>query len=296
MNPVAAPTPALPGPATRRTAGIAAGAALLALGAWALLVRAALAVDDDPGIPLVEVLAGALYFGWPYVVSTPTAVVAASRVTVGDDAPARLLAFATSGRRGRRDEWGAAMRAELASISASQRERLRFAAGCARTALRRGWGRAPWIVAAACAALFAALTVATSRASLDGSRAGSLWGVIYGPPQITLLVVGVVAAWTGRSMRTGLEHAVATLAGILLGVLAAAIPEGALWAREAGVFILDGDAPSTSAPLTAAGGALDAVKATLTWGLLHWLPWPVLGAAAGARLRRRATPDPRPAG
>jgi hypothetical protein len=128
-----------------------------------------------------------------------------------------------------------------------------------------------------------------SRASLD-SRAGSLWGVIYGPPQITLLLVGLVAASTGRSMRTGLEHAVAALAGILLGVLAAAIPEGALWAREAGVFMLDGDAPST--PLTAAGGALDAVKATLFWGLLHWLTWPVLGAAAGARLRPRSTNSP----
>lgn len=286
MNPGAAPTSALPGPVTRWTAWIAAGAALVALGAWALLVRAALAADDDPGIPPVEVLVGALWFGWPYMVAAPIAVVAASRVAVGVDAPARLLAFATSGRRGRQDEWGAAMRAELASITAPPRERLRFAAGCALTALRRGWGRSPWIVAAACAGLFAALTVAMSRASLD-SRAGSLWRVIYGPPQITLLLVGLVAASTGRSMRTGLEHAVAALAGILLGVLAAAIPEGALWAREAGVFILDGDAPST--PLTAAGGALDAVKATLFWGLLHWLPWPVLGAAAGAGLGPRST-------
>jgi hypothetical protein len=71
---------------------------------------------------------------------------------------ARLLALATTGRRGRWAEWGAAMRAELASIAASPRERLRFAAGCALTALRRGWGRSPWVVAAACAALFAALT------------------------------------------------------------------------------------------------------------------------------------------
>ena len=287
MNPGAAPTSALPGPVTRRTAWIAVGAALVAFGAWALLIRAALATDDDPGIPPVQVLVGALYFGWPYLVAAPTAVVAASRAAVGVDAPARLLAVATSGRR---DEWSAAMRAELASITASPRERLRFAAGCALTALRRGWGRSPWIVAAACTALFAALTVATSRASLEGSRTGSLWGVIYGPPQITLLLVGLVAAWTGRSMRTGLEHAVAALAGILLGVLAVAIPEGALWAREAGVFMLDGESPSTSAPLTAAGGALDAVKATtLTWGLPHWLPWPVLGAAAGARLRPRST-------
>jgi hypothetical protein len=290
MNPGGAPASALPGPVTRRTAWIAAGSALVALGAWALLIRAALAADDDPGIPPAEVLAGALYFGWPYLVAAPTAVVAASRAAVGVDAPARLLAFATSGRRGRRDEWGAAMRAELASITGSPRERLRFAAGCAPTALRRGWGRSPWIAAAACAAVFASLTFATSRASLDGSRTGSLWGVIYGPPQITLLLVGLVAAWTGRSMRTGLEHAVAALAGILLGVLAVAIPEGALWAREAGVFMLDGDAPTTTAPLTVAGGALDAVKSTtLIWGLPHWLPWPVLGAAAGARLRRRST-------
>ena len=289
MSPGAMRTPALPGPVTRRVSWVAAVAAVVALGAWVLVIRAGLAADDDPGIPPVEVLVGALFFGWPHALAAATAVVATARTAVGADAPARLLALATSGRRGRRDEWGAAMRAELASITADPRERLRFAAGCVLTALRRGWGRSPWIVAAACAALFAALTVATSRASLYGSRTGSLWAVIYGPPQITLLLVGLVAAWTGRSMRTGLEHAVAALAGILLGILAAAIPEGALWAREAGVFLLDGDAPST--PLTAAGGALDALKATtLTWGLPHWLPWPLLGAAAGARLRRRTSP------
>jgi hypothetical protein len=294
MSHDATPAPALPGPVTRWTPWVAAAAALVALGAWALVTRAGLAADDDPGIPPVEVLVGALFFGWPHALAAATAVVATAHTAVGADAPARLLALVTSGRRGRRDEWSAAaMRAELASITASPRERLRFAAGCAPTALRRGWGRSPWIVAVACATVFAALTVATSRASLYGSRTGSLWAVIYGPPQITLLLVGLVAAWTGRSMRTGLEHAIAAFAGILFGVLAAAIPEGALWARAAGVFLLDGDAPST--PLTAAGGALDAVKATtLTWGLPHWLPWPMLGAAAGARLRRRTTPSAKP--
>ncbi len=291
MSPGATPTAAVPGPVMRRTAWVAAVAALVTLGAWVLVVRAGLTADDDPGIPPVEVVVGALFFGWPHALAAATAVVATARAAVGADAPARLLAFATSGRRGRWDEWGAAMRAELASITAAPRERLRFAAGCTLTALRRGWGRSPWIVAAACAVLFAALTVATSRASLHGSATGSLWAVIYGPPQLTLLLVGFVAAWTGRSMRTGLEHAVAALAGILIGGLAAAIPEGALWAREAGVFLLDGDAPST--PLTAAGGALDALKATtLIWGLPHWLPWPVLGAAAGAWLPGRARPVP----
>jgi len=288
MSPDATPAPALAGPVTRRTAWVAAAAAVVALGAWVLVIRAALAADDDPGIPPVEVLVGAVFFGWPHALAAATVVVATVRTAVGPDTPARLLALATGGRRGHRDEWGAAMRAELASITASPRERLRFAAGCAPTALRRGWGRSPWIVAAASAALFGALTVATSRASLNGGRTGSLWAVISGPPQITLLVVGLVAAWAGCSMRAGLEHGVAALAGILLGVLAAAIPEGALWAREAGVFLLDGDAPST--PLTAAGGALDALKATtLIWGLPHWLPWPVLGAAAGAWLGGRAT-------
>jgi hypothetical protein len=294
MSPGATPTPELPGTVTRRTAWAAAAAALVALGAWALLARAWLAADDEPGIPPREVLVGALFFGWPHALAAATAVVATARTAVGADAPARLLALATTGRRGGRDEWGTAMCAELASITASPRERLRFAAGCALTALRRDWGRSPWIVAAACAALFAALTVATSRASLYGNSTFTFWGVIYGPPQFTLLLVGLVAAWSARSMRTGLEHAVAALAGILLGILAAAVPEGARWASEVGVFMLDGDAPST--PLTAAGGARDAVKATLSWGFPHWLPWPVLGAAAGARLRRRATPVPHPAG
>ena len=295
MSPDASPTPPIPGPVTRRTAWVAAAAALAALGAWVLLIWTALDVDVDPESPLVEVLVGVLFFGWPHALAAATAVVATARTAVGEGTDARLLSLATTGRRGRWAEWGAAMRAELASITAAPRERLRFAAGCALTALRRGWGRSPWIVAAACAVLFAALTLATSRASLHGGRTGSLWAVIYGPPQITLLIVGFIAAWTGRSMRAGLEHGAAALVGILVGVLFVAIPEGALWAREAGVFLLDGDAPS--APLTAAGGALDAFKATtLIWGLPHWLPWPVLGAAAGARLRRRVTPVPHPAG
>jgi hypothetical protein len=295
VSPDASPTPPIPGPVTRRTAWVAAAAALAALGAWVLLIWTALDVDVDPESPLIQVLVGALFFGWPHALAAATAVVATARTAVGEDADARLLALATTGRRGHWAEWGAAMRAELASITASPRERLRFAAGCALTALRRGWGRSPWIVAATCATLFAALTLASSRASLYGGRSGGLWGVIYGPPQITLLLVGFMAAWRGRSMRAGLEHGAAAVVGILVGVLAAAIPEGALWAREAGVFMLDGDAPST--PLTAAGGALDAFKATtLIWGLPHWLPWPVLGAAAGARLRRRVTPVPHAVG
>jgi hypothetical protein len=283
----AATSPGRPGTVTMRTASVAVAAAVVALGAWAVWVTAMLAADSEPGTRLSEVFAGAVFFGWPHALAAATAVVATARTAVGVDVPDRLLSFAAGGRRGRRDEWGAAMRAELASITTSRRERLRFAASCAPTALRRGWGRSPWIVAVACAVFFAALTVAVSRASLHGGGSFSFWGVIYGPPQLALFAVGLVAAATGRSMRTGLEHAGAALVGILIGVLAAAIPEGALWAREAGVFLLDGDAPST--PLTATRGAVDAVQSTLIWGLAHWLPWPVLGAAAGARLGRLET-------
>jgi hypothetical protein len=282
------------GPVTRRMTWVAAGAALGVLGAWALLMRTALGISvDDRGVIPTEVLVGALLFGWPHALAAAIVVVATARVASGADGSAQLLALASSGRRGHRDEWGAAMRAELASITGPRRERLRFAVSCAPTALRRGWGRSPWIVALACGTLFAALTVATSRASLHGNRSGSLLGVLFGPPQITLLLVGFVAAWKGCSMRHGLEHAVPALITILVGVLAAAMPEGALWAREAGVWILDGDYPST--PLTSGAGAHAALQATLTCGLLLWLPWPVLGAAAGARFSRTvATPVPEP--
>jgi hypothetical protein len=276
------------GPVSRPTTWVAAAAVLVVLGAFIVLIRAALVISVAPGAPPTEVLVGALGLGWPHALAAATAVVAIARAASGADGPARLLALVSSGRRGHRDQWGAAMRAELASITGPQRERLRFAASCAPIALRRGWGWSPWIVAVACGTLFAALTVATSRLSLHGNRSGSLLGVLFGPPQLTLLLVGSVAAWKRCSMRHGLEHAIPALIAILVGVLATAIPEGALWAREAGAFILDGDYPSSS--LTPGEGAHDALQATLTWGLLLWLPWPVLGAAAGARLRG-ATPS-----
>ena len=86
-------------------------------------------------------------------------------------------------------------------------------------------------------------------------------------------------------MRNGLEHAIPALIAILVGVIVTAIAEGAHWAREAGVLLLDRDYPST--PLTPGEGAHDARRATLTWGLLLWLPGPA------RRRRRRPTPPRR---
>ncbi|MGH9153897.1 MAG: hypothetical protein ACRD03_16235, partial [Acidimicrobiales bacterium] len=118
MSPGATPTPALPGPGAtwnwiarnwplllailtapfglavlaifghrdiisamrgaRRTALVAAAAALVVVGAWALLIRAALFVSVAPGAPPTEVLVGAFIFGWPHALAAATAVVAAA--------------------------------------------------------------------------------------------------------------------------------------------------------------------------------------------------------------------------
>ena len=256
-----------------------------------MLVLAALAADDDPGIPPVEVLAGAFWFGWPYVVAARRRWSRVARAA-GVDAPARLLAFATSGLRGRRDEWGVAMRAELASITAPPRERLRFAVGCAPAALRRGWGRSPWIVAVACAALFAALTVATSRASLHGNRGGSLWGSSSAHHRSRC------SSWDSSPRGTDARCAPAssTPSPRSPRSWSACSPPPSPRARCGPVRQASCSSTATSRPLLSPpAGALDALQATLTCALLHWLPWPVLGAAAGARLRRGATPSPNPA-
>ncbi|MGH8866718.1 MAG: hypothetical protein ACRDYU_01835 [Actinomycetes bacterium] len=67
------------------------------------------------------------------------------------------------------------------------------------------------------------------------------------------------------------------------------MPDGARRAESAGVFILAGDAPPV--PLTARAGALDALRSTLIFGPIVWLPWPVIGAAMGGLLRRWLSPQ-----
>ena len=69
------------------------------------------------------------------------------RKAVGRDGAERVLALETTGLHGARDRWGAAMRAELASID-EPGQRGRFARSAAGVALRRGTGPWPAVLAA----------------------------------------------------------------------------------------------------------------------------------------------------
>ena len=76
---------------------------------------------------------------------------------------------------------------------------------------------------------------------------------------------------------------VALLAG-LFGMLAVSMVEASHWHDVAGVYLIDGDAPKV------ATDRLDAVldPASPQFVVLHllfWIPWPVLGAAAGSSRR-----------
>jgi hypothetical protein len=239
--------------------------------AWSLAAR-------DGLVSVAEVASAVVVVGVPYVVAAAALVWHVVRVARGADAAARLLAVATAGRRGRRGEWGTAMRAELASI-ADAGERRRFALGCTRTALRTGWGRVPWLVAAGSFAVFAALTFAASRLMLAGDRTGILAGVLG--PGLVFLVVGLVAARAGSSFRAGLEAGAVSLLAALAGVLAVAVPEAVVWYRDAGVWFIDGDVPVQG--IAGPGAAVrDALGGVTFCYLLFNAPWPVLGAMLGA--------------
>ncbi len=143
------------------------------------------------------------------------------------------------------------------------------------------------LVAAAVGAVLAATTFFSSRASLAGDRTGSLFGVLVIVTPVVLLAVACGVGFVSGSVRSGVEVGFLAMLGALVGIVAVAMPEGARWAETAGVFILDGDAPAV-AP-TGRDGTLDALKSTLIFGPITWLPWPVIGAERGAALRRRVS-------
>jgi hypothetical protein len=261
---------------------ITAITAIVVLGLWVWVGWAMAAGDGSATLAEVGWTVGLV--GLPY---TAAAAVLAShlvRAARGRDVPARLLSLTTAGRRGPRDEWGAAMRAELDSV-ADPKERRRFAAGCALTALRVGWGRAPWLVAAAAFGCFAAATFAGSRVMLAGDRTGILVGVLG--PGLVFLAVALVAARSGRSFRAGLETGLAGFFAALAGILAVAAFEAVVWYREAGVWLIDGDTPAGG--IAGPGAAVwDAVGGVTFFYLLFNIPWPVLGAALGSLSAKRA--------
>jgi hypothetical protein len=198
----------------------------------------------------------------------------------GRDLPERLLRLATAGLRGSRDEWGAAMRAELESIE-DPKERRSFAIGCTMTALRTGTGRGPWVIAICVGIAFAAGVFVVSRASLAGNRGGIMGFTLAWPP-IVLFVLAFVTSLRTRSFRTGLASGVLALLAGLVAMLPVAMVEAAHWQDVAGIFLMDGDPPKEGG-LGRLEAILDPVSpAFLGAYLLLWAPWPVLGAAAGS--------------
>jgi hypothetical protein len=262
-------------------------AALGALASTAVWVRHQVALDSGSGLDRVQLVVGALFFGWPWALAAAIAVVLGLRACSGTDRASRLLGLATAGAAPAdpplpATDWGAAMRAELAAIEVP-RERWQFALGCSWASLRMGLRRVPLLTAVAIGVAFGLLLFSSSRQAASSSGGGApLWGVLMLVIPV-LLTVGAVGAFTSRSMRRGVDVAVLVLVASFVGIAVVAVPEGAHWAATHGALLLDGDAVGDRSSTT---GAVDALTSTLTWGLMQWIPWVVLGPALGAWLSR----------
>jgi hypothetical protein len=194
------------------------------------------------------------------------------------DGAERLLVIATVGLPAHRCEWGAAMRAELASIDGSEARR-RFARSAARAVVgqclgvRLGCGLVTGV-------LVAAVVVTASRLQLADGGPGVL-DVTVPVPAFLLMLVALVSAGLTRSFRVGLETGVYALA------------EGLAWMDRRGVFVLDGDPPR---------GVVDTadvvfnIFSTGMWAghVIWWVPGVLIGGALGAAIgRRRGVPGVR---
>jgi hypothetical protein len=272
--------------ATRIAAAFAVGLAPAAL-FWA-----ANAATTDGGNQLEGLVAALAIFGTPLAAASAFVVDRSASVARGRDASERLLGLATAGLRGPRHEWGVAMRAELASIEAP-RERRRFALGCTVAALRAGTGLGPWLGAVGTGVAFGVGTYAASRATLAGGREGIMGYTLF-VPAAALFGLAFVTALATRSFRSGLVTGMLALVAGLGAMLGVATVEAAHWYDVAGVYLMDGDAAQAS--LDRLGAVLHPVAPHfVAFHLLMWVPWPVLGAAAGSWIRRHSGRQATPA-
>ena len=206
------------------------------------------------------------------------------------DVADRILAAAATltGERTSSDvdqvDWGAALRAELATITVP-RERRRFALGAAVALLGKPPSRRSLVVAAGVAVAFGAGLLGISRAGLGDDGLGSV--TMLAPP-VMLFEIAYLCARSTRSLRFGLETGVVAALTTLVSVAVVFGVEAAHWYHLApDVSVLDGnyvDFDSTRAAILDAANPI-----ILLVHLLFWSPWPVLGSVAGARTRRAAT-------
>jgi hypothetical protein len=181
-------------------------------------------------------------------------------------------------------DWGAAARAELASITVP-RERRRFALGAAVALLGRPHRLRSLLLAAGVAVAFGAGLLGVSRATLGDDGLGSVTMLL---PPVMLFSIGYLCARSTRSLRFGLETAILAALTTLVAVAVVYGVEAAHWYDIApDVSVLDGEHVDFGSNRAA---VLDAVHPIiLLVHLVFWLPWPVLGAMAGARAPRAAT-------
>jgi|GEM_PF-1740708 hypothetical protein len=208
------------------------------------------------------------------------------------DAADRLLAAAATltGERASSDgeqvDWGAALRAELATITVP-RERRRFAVGAAVALLGRPHSRRSLVVAAGVAVAFGAGLLGVSRAGLGDDGLGSVTMLL---PPVLLFASAYLCARSTRSLRFGLETGLVAALATLVAVAVVYGVEAAHWYHLApDVSVLDGDHVDFDSTRAA---VLDAAHPIiLLVHLVFWSPWPVLGAWAGCRHREPPPAD-----
>jgi hypothetical protein len=141
------------------------------------------------------------------------------------------------------------------------------------------------ILAAGMAVAFAAGLLGFSRATVGQDGLGSVSVLL---PPVMLFAIGFVGARSARSLRFGVETGILAAFTTLVAVAVVFGVEAAHWFDVAHVYVLDGEYADVDTSRTA---VLDAVHPIiLLVHLLFWLPWPVLGAIAGVRGRRRGAP------
>lgn len=203
------------------------------------------------------------------------------------DVAERLLAAVTGERTssdGEQVDWGAALRAELATITVP-RERRRFAVGAAVALLGRPHSRRSFVVAPAVAVAFGAGLLGVSRVGLGDDGLGSVTLLL---PPVMLFAIGYLCARSMRSLRFGLETGIVAALTTLVAVAVVYGVEAAHWYHVApDVSVLDGEHVDLDSTRAAVLGAVHPV--ILLVHLVFWSPWPVLGAWAGARAPRAAS-------
>ena len=147
------------------------------------------------------------------------------------DVAERLLAAAVAfaGERTSPDgepvDWGAALRAELATMTVP-RERRRFAVGAAVALLGRPHPRRSFVIAVGVAVAFGAGVLGVSRAGLGEDGLGSVTMLL---PPVLLFAVGYRCARSTRSLRFGLETGILAAVTTLVAVAVVYGVEAAHW-------------------------------------------------------------------